>query len=134
MAGIEVSTISYATRIQQAQHDQAVALVLEALKAIEAGAQQRSAVDTGAQRASTYHITNQEDSYDDTLSAVARANPKIHTVFPKVDAPSDDFTGYVAVAVEYAEINEFDRQAFLSPATEAERPNFEAKAKAAFQG
>ncbi len=92
---------------------------------IQAGAAQRSAVDTGAQKNSIYVVTADGSTYSDANAAALRANGK-STINGAESLDADDGSeALVAVGVVYGAVNEFTRQPFLTPAVEANRAAFE---------
>ncbi|HEU4327451.1 MAG TPA: hypothetical protein VFS21_30210 [Roseiflexaceae bacterium] len=107
----------------------AARVVRETAAQVQAGAGERSAVLYGAQRASIYVSTSDGSSYAEAVADAHEANEDVR-VFDEIDAPEDDLTADIAVAVVYAQLNEEDRIAFLVPAAEAEREPFEAAMEA----
>lgn len=96
---------------------------------IQADAYDLSALLTGAQRLSIYVRTDDSSDYARAVADADEARPGVR-VFDEVEVPEDHLTALIAVAVEYAEENELERQAFLVPAAEAERPQFVAALEA----
>lgn len=97
--------------------------VRAAVQAIHDGAQDYSAVRSGAQQASIYIVTADSSTYDQAVADAREANEQVK-VFAEVAPPASELEALVAVAVVYGQINEEERQAFVAPATEDERPRF----------
>lgn len=91
---------------------------------IQAGAAQRSAVDTGAQKNSIYVVTADGSTYNNASAAALRLNGE-STINAAESLEADDGSeAIVAVGVVYGVVNELTRQPFLTPAVEANRSAF----------
>lgn len=100
--------------------------VRAAVQAIHDSAQGYSAVRSGAQQASIYVVTADSSTYDQAVADAREANEQVK-VFAEVAPPASDLEALVAVAVVYGQVNEEKGQAFVTPATEDERPRFVAR-------
>jgi hypothetical protein len=106
-----------------------------AFRRLIAGAILTAAVDaapevTGGLKASGYLVDEAIDTYQEAVAAAASKNPGIE-LLPKVEIEPD--TTIVAFAASYAATNELytgpanpGAHPFLGPASEAQRPAFEA--------
>lgn len=91
--------------------------------------QSRARRDTGAQVNSAYVATSNDSTYAQAIAAAREANPDLQHFLSEIQ-PSDGYT-YVAVAVEYAAVNEFGGHGrigdgALTNAVESQRAAFEA--------
>jgi hypothetical protein len=110
-------------------HEAASQIVRKTAFDIQGGAQQRSHVDLGFQKASIYVVTNASSTYGAAASAARSRNPKA-VMLPEVDTPPDDQQAIVAVGADYGIVNEYGgarhaAQPFLTPAAEAVGPAFQ---------
>lgn len=98
----------------------------------QAIAQDESAVDTGAQKASIYTSTDQGSDYSAAVSEAQSLRPGA----PVVDevTPERDLEAIVGVGVEYGIYNEYGGKAFMGPAAERVRGPFEQAMKEALKG
>ena len=114
--------------IGQQLHDECVRVVKETANELKAGYQQNSRVATGAQKSSAYVVTSTESDYSAAASAAASANPKA-VILPEVNHPQSDTEATIAVAVNYAPMNEYGTvhmagDSALTRAADTERPQF----------
>lgn len=101
---------------------------------VQAGAQERARVDTGAMANSFYVITSDKNTYSQAAGQVKGRNPKAELA-PMAPAPKDDLHAVVASVVEYAIYNEYgtsrmSAQPMLTPAAEEWRKPFEQQMRA----
>lgn len=90
---------------------------------ILAAAEANAPKDTEALSVSGYLVDETGSGYADAVAAAAGKNAQAE-MLPDVQAEAD--TTIIAFAASYAAQNEVTNVAFLTPATEAERPAFEA--------
>ncbi len=99
---------------------------------VQATAQDLSAVDTGAQKASIYTDTDDGSTYREAVGAASKRRPGSRFL-PAVPRPND-LSAIVGVGVEYGIYNELRGRAFMGPAAEQHRGSFEAAMREALQG
>jgi HK97 gp10 family phage protein len=104
---------------------------------IEAGAKQRSPVDTGFLRASIYTVTDKDNGYSKAKSEAKGKNPKAE--FADAEGNVKPLEAIVAVGAEYGIHVEYGArsapaQPFLTPAVEAVKGQFEREIKKALEG
>lgn len=84
-----------------------------------------SAVDTGAQKNSIYVVSADGSTYSNAASEARQASAGVELFPAETLEVEDGSEAIVAVGVVYASVNELTRQAFLTPAAEAQRGAFE---------
>ena len=118
--------------LQDDLRDGADRIVRQTAFLVQAGYQERSAVDTGAQKNSAYVVTANTSTYTHAASAASAARPGVElTPAPATPAP---LTAIVGVGVGYAAVNEFggagrSARPALVPAVNAQKAAFIAALK-----
>lgn len=128
---IAVALISYTAEIIGTMRRNAGLVVRKTAFDIQAGAQENSRVDTGAQKNSVYVVTSDSSTYAEAMQDASEAYARKHggqpfPALPEVERPDDALEALVVVGAAYGAVNEYMREPWLGPAAEAQRASFEA--------